>query len=623
MTTFDRRTVNLKALNSLTKYPSIPTYHQLDPRNGGLTDEVTAFGGQVIGTEKVDGCLTSDTKVSLADGTRKKISQIVVGDEVLGMDDAGRVVATPVLTTFNNGPATEWMKVKGRRRSSGRGSSFFAVNCTPNHRFWLSAEGEYRAADELRVGDRLTMIRSELELAPCQSSVLLGKLLGDGHLARSSSGSAAVVWGHRAADKEYVDWTLRALGDIASPALRMLTSGYESEMLTGRSAFHPAIAERFGSMVTPAGKAIPEWVADALDPIALAFWYMDDGSLSVWEGQENRASIATNGFSEDDCKVLLAGLSRLGIDGTLMCDGRGYLTIRLGVAAAEQLFLLVAPYVPPVMQRKLPERYRGHDGWLPPTGSSFRELLVEQTIDEIARNVKNRTSNRYDIETGTHNFFANGVLVHNSNARIVLLPPDDGGYLLGSREELLYANGDLIGNPALGIVEHLRDVADSFGASVYPGADELRVFYVELYGGKIGGQAKQYTTRGATGWRLFDVVTVDNLAEKLTWAPERISAWRDQGGQSFADETTLWEDSEYTGFVLTPRLFELDASDLPSDIDGMDQFLHAYAHTQVALDDSGKGGSEGIVLRTPDRSVIAKARFQDYERTLKRRANGR
>ena len=32
------------------------------------------------------------------------------------------------------------------------------------------------------------------------------------------------------------------------------------------------------------------------------------------------------------------------------------------------------------------------------------------------------------------------------------------------------------------------------------------------------------------------------------------------------------------------------------------------------------GAAEGIVLRTPDRSVIAKARFQDYERTLKRRA---
>lgn len=43
--------------------------------------------------------------------------------------------------------------------------------------------------------------------------------------------------------------------------------------------------------------------------------------------------------------------------------------------------------------------------------------------------------------------------------------------------------------------------------------------------------------------------------------------------------------------------------------------------TRVALDDEAGGLPEGIVVRTATRSVIAKARFQDYERTLKRRAS--
>ncbi|MFF0635893.1 hypothetical protein ACFYTS_25690 [Nocardia sp. NPDC004151] len=30
-------------------------------------------------------------------------------------------------------------------------------------------------------------------------------------------------------------------------------------------------------------------------------------------------------------------------------------------------------------------------------------------------------------------------------------------------------------------------------------------------------------------------------------------------------------------------------------------------------------GPEGIALRTPDRSVITKARFEDYDRTLRRK----
>jgi hypothetical protein len=42
--------------------------------------------------------------------------------------------------------------------------------------------------------------------------------------------------------------------------------------------------------------------------------------------------------------------------------------------------------------------------------------------------------------------------------------------------------------------------------------------------------------------------------------------------------------------------------------------------TRVALDGGAGGRAEGVVLRTADRSVIAKARFQDYRRTLKRRS---
>lgn len=147
------------------------------------------------------------------------------------------------------------------------------------------------------------------------------------------------------------------------------------------------------------------------------------------------------------------------------------------------------------------------------------------------------------------------------------------------------------------------------------------VYYLELYGGKIGGQAKQYTTRGTTGWRLFDVALVPGLTDKLSWTPERISSWRDNGGQEFADEPTLQGDARQAGFELTPRLFTLDAADIPTGIDETHAFLAEHMpRTLVALDDSGKGQSEGIVLRTADRSVIAKARFQDYERTLKRRA---
>ncbi|WP_229068278.1 RNA ligase family protein [Actinoplanes sp. DH11] len=213
--------------------------------------------------------------------------------------------------------------------------------------------------------------------------------------------------------------------------------------------------------------------------------------------------------------------------------------------------------------------------------------------------------------------------VDGTNSRVILLP--DGSYLLGSREELLYARGDLIGNPALGIVDNLRPIAEELRATAEeltaaPGGDAIRVFYLELYGGKIGGQAKQYSTRGATGWRLFDVAVIDALDERLGWAPARISAWREERGQRFLGEQELQVTSAKTGIDLTPRLFTLDGADLPATITETHAFLaDRLPATLVALDESGLRAPEGIVLRTADRSTIAKARVQDYARTLKRR----
>jgi hypothetical protein len=203
--------------------------------------------------------------------------------------------------------------------------------------------------------------------------------------------------------------------------------------------------------------------------------------------------------------------------------------------------------------------------------------------------------------------------VDGTNSRLVLLP--DGNYLIGSREELLYARGDLIGNPALGIVEQLRPVADRLIAGH---AKTLHVYFLELYGGKVGGAAKQYTTDPARfGWRLFDVAVLDDWAGPLTWPQAQISAWRESGGQPWAAEETLTDLAAAAGLELTPRLFRTDA--LPESIADMRALLaERLPETLVGLD-GAKGRPEGIVFRTPDRKVIAKARFQDYARTLKRR----
>lgn len=215
--------------------------------------------------------------------------------------------------------------------------------------------------------------------------------------------------------------------------------------------------------------------------------------------------------------------------------------------------------------------------------------------------------------------------VDGTNGRIILRP--GGDYFIGSREELLYAKGDRIENPALGIVPALKPLADRLCLSV-PGefsaqAGVTWAFFLEVYGHRIGGSAKQYTVTGKTGYRLFDVAGI--APEVLDWPREQVSSWRQNSGQGFLSEELLQTVSAELDVPLTPRLLPwgdrpLDSSELPVSLEETRAFLgKVLPSSLVTLDDGASGRPEGLVIRTRDRGIIAKARFQDYDRTLKRK----
>jgi len=97
--------------------------------------------------------------------------------------------------------------------------------------------------------------------------------------------------------------------------------------------------------------------------------------------------------------------------------------------------------------------------------------------------------------------------------------------------------------------------------------------------------------------------------------PADIAAWRESGGQSFADITKLSDLAMLSGVETVPRLV---SPDLPVTIEETLEWLRSVApRTIVPLDGVAKGKAEGVVVRTATRSQIAKIRFEDYERTMK------
>lgn len=215
--------------------------------------------------------------------------------------------------------------------------------------------------------------------------------------------------------------------------------------------------------------------------------------------------------------------------------------------------------------------------------------------------------------------------IDGTNARILLGP--DSEYIIGSREEFLHASGDLIPNKSLGIVEAAKPVAESIRSAAYTiavglgadPADGLIVLFGEVYGSGIGAAHKNYAAKGETrtGFRLFDVAIFEDMETHMSWPIEKFSGWRDHGGQRFLSQAQLTDFAEACKVGLVPLLFQIDAGSMPTTVEAAKDFMYIHATTTKARLSEGHGDPEGIVVRTNDRRVIAKMRFEDYERTAR------
>jgi len=203
--------------------------------------------------------------------------------------------------------------------------------------------------------------------------------------------------------------------------------------------------------------------------------------------------------------------------------------------------------------------------------------------------------------------------VDGTNGRIVAYK---GDYMIGSREDILYAKGDRVINPTLGIVDTLKPLAErlSIGWS-----EDLYVVYSEVYGGNVTSASKQYTNNKQWSFRVFDLCKIaSELIESLmNMERNNIASWRDHGGQYFEDDLGLQYFINNYNVERVPYLTLMDGEDIPKSLKKTYDFLKFFSKSKATIN-SESGKSEGIVVRTQDRSLIRKIRFEDYERTEKR-----
>ena len=370
------------------------------------------------------GCASWYTYVTLADGSRERIGKIVnqkMPVEVLSYDPVlGKVVPKKVVNWFNNGLTENFLHFRVERSGGGTGHGRAAFELTPNH--LVRTPGGWREAGEICVGDRVMLAQTHL-LGGQQWQLILGSLMGDGNLSkpvRRDDHSARFRMGHGSHQESYLDWKVSLLDNIP-----------HSRTVNAKAAvfadFTPLaeLSELREVVYQGDGKKHLTWdYLKSLTPLALATWYMDDGSFTLrskglqarTEGGSGRIEICVEAMSPGSRERLVQYLRdtrKLDVKLTLRGQ-RQVAVLQFTTAATDKFQKLIAPYVHPSMDYKLLPRYRGKFNVRP----EFAAPVIVPAPASVLE-IKNRSGypimSRYDIEVeGSHNYLADGVIVHNS-----------------------------------------------------------------------------------------------------------------------------------------------------------------------------------------------------------------
>lgn len=185
----------------------------------------------------------------------------------------------------------------------------------------------------------------------------IGLILGDGHLTPFSHRTKKSMLEVKYDDKSfsYLSWLHYLLSSFGVTEIKPHKGFHQHGFRTKSHRLIGFMREVF----YPNGKKIiPPNIAIYLNnPLSLAIWYMDDGSLDLRVKDHRNACIATYCFTLKECKYLQETLNMnfgiyCRIHKTTM-RGKVYYRLYFPKEATQKLFALIRPFVLPCFQYKL------------------------------------------------------------------------------------------------------------------------------------------------------------------------------------------------------------------------------------------------------------------------------
>jgi recombination protein RecA len=192
-----------------------------------------------------------------------------------------------------------------------------------------------------------------LSLFPREEQVVLGTVLGDGYLgyAHSTAEACRLVCNHGIKQKPYSEWKARELARLGAEVHLVKNDGYGELSARMATRSHSALNPLREAFYYP-DKVVGREVLDKLSPLALAVWFMDDGSVGR---NANSSFFHTEGFDTQSVCEIVWWFNRNGIEADISQGRRGVgkSIVRLRKEPTRLLFGLIEPYIIPSMRYKL------------------------------------------------------------------------------------------------------------------------------------------------------------------------------------------------------------------------------------------------------------------------------
>jgi hypothetical protein len=194
-----------------------------------------------------------------------------------------------------------------------------------------------------------------LGLSKIEASVIVGTMLGDGHLERNGQGYRLQIL-HSYKQLDYVWWKYRHIKRFAlkePELLKMYDSRYKKTNLEIRFRTHngKVFDELHRIFYRGRRKIVPSSIANMLNGLALAVWYMSDGGRRK---DCRGVFLNTLSFSDREQKILQDVLfKKWKIQTRLHWVQDGY-RIYIPAVMSLKFTKIIAPYLIPSMYYKLP-----------------------------------------------------------------------------------------------------------------------------------------------------------------------------------------------------------------------------------------------------------------------------